>query len=143
MVMSDAEQDPIIELRVPVDTVRALIDLARDFQGKAASTLFDDEEADPDEIELDVIEDRGSDPAELEFQTLIEDLSEDAQADLVALMWLGRGDGDWPDLQIMAAERRETPAFSYLGATPLVAEYLAAGLSALENEANAVEGHPV
>ena len=141
--MSQTASDPLVELGVSVDTVRALIDLARDIQGKSASTLFDDEEADPDEVELDVIEDRGSDPAELEFQTLIEDLSEDAQSDLVALMWLGRGDGDWPDLRIMAAERRETPTFSYLGATPLVAEYLAAGLSALEDEANAVEGHPV
>ena len=135
--------DPIIELAVPVATVRVLIDLARDLQGKSASTLFDDEEADPDDVDLDVIEDRGADPAELEFQTLIEDLPDDAQSDLVALMWLGRGDGAWPDLRDMAKERRETPAFSYLRATPLVAEYLADGLSALEIETNGVEGFSV
>lgn len=138
--MQDVFTDPITELAVSADTVRALIDLARDFQGKSDSTLFEDEEADPDEVELDVIEDRGADPAELEFQTLIEDLPDDAQADLVALMWLGRGDGEWPELRSMANERRETPAFSYLRATPLVAEYLAAGLSALELQIDGIEG---
>ena len=141
--MQDLLDDPIADLAVPVDTVRALIDLARDLQGKSASTLFDDEEPDPDEVELNALEDRGLDPAELEFQTLVEDLPHDGQSDLVALMWLGRGDGAWRELRDMANERRERPAFSYLLGTPLVAEYLAAGLSALETEANSVEGFPV
>jgi hypothetical protein len=36
-------------------------------------------------------------------------LNEDEQIDLVALMWLGRGDGtidEWEDLRSQAAERR-------------------------------------
>lgn len=141
--MGNSDPDTTMELTVPVETVQALINLAHDLQGKSGTTLFDDEKSDPDDAEIDILEDRGSDPAGLEFRTLIEDLSEDAQADLVALMWLGRDEGDWAELRSMAEVRRETPTAAYLGATPLVADYLAAGLAAFESGARDVEGHPV
>lgn len=90
--VADASTEPSVELTVPVATVRMLVNLARDLQGKADRTRFDDEAADPDDPDLDILEDRGIDPAETEFRTLIEDLSEEAQIDLVALAWLGRDD---------------------------------------------------
>jgi len=41
-----------------------------------------------------VLEDRVDDPVRAELISFIHDLNEDEQIDLVALTWLGRGDGD-------------------------------------------------
>jgi hypothetical protein len=57
------------------------------------------------------------------------------QDELVALMWLGRGDAeaeDWDDLLLQASERAETPTSHYLLDHPMVAEYLTEGLDKLD-----------
>lgn len=64
----------------------------------------------------------------------IEGLDSDRQAELVALMWLGRGDAEpeeWRDLVQMAAERRETPTGRYLLDHALLGDYWAEGLDRL------------
>ncbi|MDG4648190.1 DUF3775 domain-containing protein [Roseibacterium sp. SDUM158017] len=133
-----------IELSVPLDTVCAIIELARDLQGKSESTLYDDERADPDELEADIFEDRGSDPAALEFETLVSDLSEDAQTDLVALMWLGRGDDEDLDaLRALASEERTGETHRYLLGTPMLADYLASGLEAIGRDCTDWEGRSI
>lgn len=74
---------------------------------------------------------------DLSREALVEDiemLDTDKKAELVALMWLGRGDaepGDWERLFDTAYDRRETPTAEYLLGHPLVAEYWAVGLDAL------------
>lgn len=64
----------------------------------------------------------------------IRGLDEHEQAELVALMWLGRGDGEaeeWEQLVEQAAERAEGPAGRYLLSEPLLADYWADGLEKL------------
>jgi hypothetical protein len=129
---ADDQFDETPELAVSLDVVCALIELARDFQVKDVSTLADDEKADPDDLEAGVLEDRGTDPVELEMETLIGDLPDDAQVDLVALMWLGRDpQEDWDELRSLARDEQTTPTAAYLCGTPLLADYLSAGLAAL------------
>lgn len=76
-------------------------------------------------------------PGDLSRQELvarIDGLAEEQQDALVALMWVGRGDGEpeeWQDLLQMAAERRDGSTAEYLLGHPLVAEYWAAGLESL------------
>ena len=56
------------------------------------------------------------------------------QAELVALMWLGRDDGapeDFADLVKQAFERREVPTEDYLLDHPLVAEHWLDGMERL------------
>ena len=56
----------------------------------------------------------------------------DEQIDLVALMWLGRGDGDldnWRELRSEAARAHNNRAGSYLIGTPMLADYLEEALS--------------
>src|SRR5262249_39084156 len=56
----------------------------------------------PDDGMLSVLEDHGDDPTYTELRMFINALTEDEQVDLVALTWLGRGDGevsDWDDLR--------------------------------------------
>jgi len=62
----------------------------------------------------------------------IRDLNVDEQIDLVALTWLGRGDGNldnWPDLRAEASRAHNNRTASYLIGTPMLADYLEEALS--------------
>ena len=59
-------------------------------------------------------------------------MNEDEQIDLVALMWLGRGDGDldnWRDLRAQASQAHNNRTASYLTETPMLADYLEEAMS--------------
>jgi hypothetical protein len=59
-------------------------------------------------------------------------LSEDEQIDLVALAWLGRGDGtidDWNDIRREAARAHNKRTASYLLGMPLLSNHLEDTLS--------------
>ena len=79
-------------------------------------------------------------PDDLSREEVVEEiqgLGPDQQAKLVALMWLGRGDGEpehWQDLVADAGDRREIPTEDYLLGHPLVADYWADGLERLGYE---------
>ncbi len=67
-----------------------------------------------------------------ELSTFIRGLNVDEQIDLVALMWLGRGDGDldsWRELRAEAARAHNNRTASYLIGTPMLADYLEEALS--------------
>ena len=67
-----------------------------------------------------------------ELLALIRGLNEDEQIDLVALTWLGHGDGDlddWQDLRAEAARAHNTA--EYLLGMPLLGDYLEESLSEL------------
>ncbi len=75
-------------------------------------------------------ESKGTDRSEL--SGFIRGLNVDEQIDLVALMWLGRGDGDldnWRDLHAEAARAHNNRTASYLIGTPMLADYLEEALS--------------
>ncbi len=74
------------------------------------------------------------DRAEGEFRGIVEALNEDEQAELVAIMWIGRGSFEAEDLQeALDTARAEatTPTADYLIGTPHVSDHLEAGLEAL------------
>lgn len=120
-----------VSLSVPTDVVCYIIELAHDLQGKTASSASEDDTSEPDDPEIEVLEDRSADPAEEELRSAIADLPQDAQADLVALMWLGREDDDWDTLRALAEQERNEATAEYLCGTPLLASYLEAGLESL------------
>jgi len=69
----------------------------------------------------------GKDTDQAELSGFIGELNVDEQIDLVALMWLGRGDGDlegWRDLRNQAAEAHNNRTAAYLIGTPMFADYL-------------------
>ncbi|MBF9029605.1 DUF3775 domain-containing protein [Rhodobacterales bacterium HKCCE3408] len=68
------------------------------------------------------------------LRTVIEDLNEDEQAELVAIMWIGRGsfEADDFDEAIRTAKSEATiPTADYLLGTPHLADHLEAGIEAL------------
>jgi hypothetical protein len=75
---------------------------------------------------------RGTDTDRSELVSFIRGLNVDEQVDLVALMWLGRGDGgleSWDDLRAQAVQAHNNRTASYLMETPMLGDYLEEALS--------------
>lgn len=69
-----------------------------------------------------------------EIVAAVEDLEPDQQAELVALMWIGRGDmepEEWEEAKELAVERHEGATAAYLLSHPHVADYIEEGLDRL------------
>ena len=82
------------------------------------------------------------DRAEGEFRAFVDRMSEDEQAELVAVMWIGRGSFEAEDLQeAIETARNEatTPCADYLLGTPHMSDHLENGLDALGISVSDVE----
>ena len=146
--MTRSEQTPDddrlegVELSMPTDLLCLIIAKARQLQGKTGSSDPGASALDDDDMALSALEDRPSDPVEEELRTLIDDLSDDGQIDLVTLMWMGRGDGAWEELRVLAAQEHTPQTAAYLCGTPLLADYLMDGAAAFGLNCGAfLKGH--
>ena len=77
---------------------------------------------------------RELDRAEPELRAFIDAMDEDEQAELVAVMWVGRGSFDAEDFDeavATAMAEATTPCADYLLGTPHLSENLESGLEAL------------
>jgi hypothetical protein len=105
---------------------------AREFDVKDVVTDPDSGSNPTDDAMLAVLEDHPDDPTEEELRSFIGALTEDEQIDLVALTWLGRGDGtieEWDDLRREAARLHNKRTAAYLLGKPMLADHLEEGLS--------------
>src|SRR5512143_924047 len=87
---------------------------------------------------------RGEETDRAELAGFIRDLNVDEQIDLVALMWLGRGDGDlgnWRDLRAQAMQAHNKRTASYLIGTPMLADYLEEAMTQFGKSAEEFEEH--
>jgi hypothetical protein len=125
------------DLTISPEKVAYIIEKAREYDVKEANSDPDSGSNPTDDDMIDVLEDDGQDPVGRELASFIRALNEDEQVDLVALMWLGRGEGtieEWDDLRARALEvrggyrnaRRET--VHYLLGDPMLGDFLADGL---------------
>jgi hypothetical protein len=127
-------------LNISLDTVGWIIVKARELNVK----VEDDNEGDEQDDPLGVLQDRDDDPTEDELRSWIEDLTDTEQAELVALFWLGRGDGepgDFPDLVEQARRSRSGKTSKYLLGEPLLADYLEEALEALGHDTSEIESN--
>jgi hypothetical protein len=118
------------ELSISPEKLCFVIVKAREFE--AEDVMMDREDAanTPGEAMLSVLENR--DPAFDELVGFIGALDEDEQIDLVALAWLGRGDGtidEWDELRAEAARARNKRTATYLLGMPLLPDHLEEALS--------------
>lgn len=122
-------------LSIDPDYVRRLVLKVRSFMGKEG-TEVPDEGSNPtdDEMPSSALQEENDDLSREEVVEEIRGLAPRQQAELVALMWLGRDDGapeDFADLVKQASERREVPTEDYLLDHPLVAEHWLEGMERL------------
>lgn len=106
---------------------------AREYDAKVAPWDDSSEEERQDEIEA-ILEESPHDPIAAELTSFIDDLNEDEQVSLVALMWIGRGTYGPEELEeAMSTARGErvNATSAYLLGVPLLADYLEEGLEKL------------
>ncbi len=125
------------ELTISPEKVTFVIEKAREFDVKEGASDPDSGSNAADDDMIDVLDDNGNDPVVRELSSFIRALNEDEQIDLVALMWLGRGDGtidEWDDLRSRAVEARgeyrnpRSETVRYLLGEPMLGDFLADGL---------------
>lgn len=123
----DITLDPAVGFRIA--------DLIREFDSEDLILLAQDDGVDDTVEEDDQPGEEGDpemvDPFDTELTTLIDQLNVDAQRDLLALIWVGRGDYEaehWADARRLASETRHLHVAQYLKETPLASNYLVDGL---------------
>jgi hypothetical protein len=120
------------ELAISPEKLCFIIVKAHEFDAKDIVTDPDDSSNATDDAMVSVLEDHPDDPVVAELSGFINALSEDEQIDLVALSWLGRGDGtidDWDELRAEAARAHNKRSARYLLGMPTLGDYLEEGLS--------------
>ncbi|MFD0986718.1 DUF3775 domain-containing protein [Methyloligella solikamskensis] len=123
------------EISIDPDYVKSLAVKVRAIMVEEANEMPDvgsnptDDETPPNEFQ--------DDEGDLRREEIVEEiqgLNEQEQAELVALLWLGRGDGEpaeWSDLVDQAKDRQEIPTADYLLDHPHVADHWLEALSQL------------
>jgi hypothetical protein len=123
-------------LDIAADKLSYIIAKAREFDVKVE---VDDPDSGSDSADdtipmREILEDLADDPTAQELREAIESLNEDEQLALVALVWIGRGTYEPEEWRAALADARREHVGStadYLMGTPLLADYIEAGLEAL------------
>lgn len=126
------ETKAVPELGISPEKLCFIIVKAHEFDAKDSVTDPDDSSNAADDAMVSVLEDHADDPVFAELVGFIYALSEDEQIDLVALSWLGRGDGtidEWDELRAEAARAHNKRTAAYLLGMPTLGDYLENGLS--------------
>ncbi|MGE5157273.1 MAG: DUF3775 domain-containing protein [Gemmatimonas sp.] len=132
----------IPDLVISPEKVAAILAKARQFDVKDVVTDPDSGSNASDDAMLAVLEDHADDPVRSELRAIIRGLNQDEQIDLVALTWLGRGDGtldEWQDLREEAARAHNRRTAEYVLGMPLLSDYLEEGLSQFGHSAEEFE----
>jgi len=122
------------ELGISAEKVCQLIEEARALMGRFPPT-GPTADADGDEGLLMELEDNPADPSLMRMREFFRGLSLEERANLLALLWLGRGDieiADWRDGIAEATRRLEEHDVSFPFTDEGTAENLTAGLERLE-----------
>ncbi len=119
-------------LTISSESVCFIIVKAREFDVQDVVTDPDSGSNATDDGVASVLEAHSDDLTQKELVAFINALSDEEQADLVALLWLGRGDGtleDWDDLRDEAQRQHNNRTAAYLLGEPLLSDHLEEGLS--------------
>ncbi|WP_026380984.1 DUF3775 domain-containing protein [Afifella pfennigii] len=133
-----------VDLNLDPATLRLFAEKARTI---SADLPGDYEDGNEHDVELDaegmhdshhhdaLAEEETEDQTEEELRELIDDLNVDEAADLVAIVWIGRGDygaEDWDEARSEARSRAAGKTSAYLLGMPLLADHIEAGLDTLD-----------
>lgn len=109
-----------------------IVEKARQYDAKVAQTDPDSGSNPTDDTSIDALEFGADDDTRRELIGAIDDLNDDEQVDLVALVLLGRGDftkGQWRAARNEAAQIDRAHIGEFIATIPLVSDYLEEGLA--------------
>ncbi len=118
-------------LSINPEKVCYVIQKARELDVKVAPEEMSD---DQDDIER-ILEDYADDPTMQELRDFLRAQSDDDLKEMLALVWIGRGDytaDDWDEVMGEIDDVRERHTVDYLLGTPLLGDFLEEGLAAFE-----------
>jgi hypothetical protein len=128
----DLGKHPSVELTIRPETAFFILLKAREFDEKVEQTDPDSGSNPSDDNGIDVLEDSPDDATFDELSGAIDALSDDELCDLIALIWVGRGDfalTEWDDARTSAADITRERAPRYVAAQPTVSDDLEEALS--------------
>jgi hypothetical protein len=132
-------------LRISPEKVCFAVVKARELDVKVPPSGLEDGSNASDDDMGEILEDLPGDPTFEELKSFLETLNDDELEDLLALVWLGRDDytvDDWDDILAEVRDVRERHTVDYLLGTPLLPDYLKAGLAAFGQSCEEFElGH--
>jgi hypothetical protein len=119
-------------LTITSDSAFSIVEKARQYDAKVAGTDPDSGSNPTDDTSVDALEFAPDDDTRNELIGAIDDLNDDEQADLVALVLLGRGDytrNEWRTARRTADDIGRAKIPEFIAEIPLVSDYLEEGLS--------------
>ena len=120
-------------LTIPPEKLAYVIEKAREFDAQVPSDAEEGSNA-ADDDEREILLDTPDNPTEQELQDAIHGLGIPERQELLALMWLGRGDYDaesWSEALQQARQTQSASETAYLLGTPLLGDYIEEGVAAL------------
>lgn len=122
-------------LTIPLAKLAYIVEKAREYDAEVPVDPDATTGSDPaDDDERQILLDTPDNPTAQELRDAIDGLNIDEREELLALLWLGRGDYDaqsWPEALRQARETRSSTETEYLLGTPLLGDYLEEGAEAL------------
>jgi hypothetical protein len=121
-------------LATPLEQLAYNIEKAREFDAQTAPVDSDSGSNPSDDNDVAILEDGPDNPTGQELAAALDALDDDQRIEILALMWLGRGDfdrGEWRDALAQAREIHNTAETQYMVRTPLLADYLEEAIAAL------------
>lgn len=131
-------------LNVSTDNIRQLIALAREFQAQE-EVSFPEEPGNPSgDWAMQMLASHADDSTFQEFKSIVDDLEPDQQQEVVALLWVGRGDYGEDEWDLAVEQARDSwnlRTAEYLIAHPHLSDYLTEGLDAMGYSWDSLEGY--
>lgn len=129
-------------LNVSTDNVCRLIDLAREFHAQEQVSIPEDPGNPSGDWAVQTLASHADDATFQEFKSIVDDLEPDQQQEVVALLWLGRGDyeeEEWQDALQLAEDSWNRRTAEYLIAHPFLPDHLVDGLDMLGYSCESLE----
>jgi hypothetical protein len=119
---------------IPLEKLAFIVAKAREFDAEVEPDDAGADASNPaDDGERAVLQDTADNPTQQELRDAIDDLNVDERDELLALVWIGRGDftaEEWDDAVGEARNLQNRRDADYLIGTPLLADYVEEALAA-------------
>jgi Protein of unknown function (DUF3775) len=119
---------------IPLEKLAFIVAKAREFDAEVEPDGDGDDASNPaDDGERAILQDTADNPTLQELRDAIDALNVDERDELLALVWIGRGDytaDEWADAVSEASARNDRRDADYLIGTPLLADYIEEALAA-------------